>query len=202
MEQETARQHIERFLDSDVGHPTLGLVYGRRRIGKSTLLDDVTSNRSGFYWEATRGEAPVHLALLGAALGRHLGTGRLSLETWDEAVLQLLRLGEGGAVPVVLDEVGYLLESEPALDSILATALGPPTPWPIPSSSSTMRSSSPTAPCCETGTHVASGRSGSPPGSTPGSVDRSSRSSPATGFAGMPRRRRSAAPSGTWALRR
>jgi len=125
VEQDIARRHVERFLDSEVGHPTLGLVYGRRRIGKSTLLDGVAADRGGLYWEATRAEPAVHLARLGAALGRHLGTGRLSLETWDEAVLQLLRLGEREAVPVVLDEVGYLLEAEPALDSILAAALGP-----------------------------------------------------------------------------
>ena len=125
MEQDIARRHIERFLDSEVGHPTLGLVYGRRRIGKSTLLEGVASDRGGLYWEATRAEPAVHLARLGAALGRHLGTGRLSLESWDEAILQLLRLGEREAVPVVLDEVGYLLEAEPALDSILAAALGP-----------------------------------------------------------------------------
>jgi hypothetical protein len=125
VDQEAGRRHLERFLDSEVRHHTLGLVYGRRRIGKSTLLDELTAERGGFYWEATRGEPAVHLARLGEALGRHLGTGRLSLETWEEAVRQLLRLGEGGPTPVVLDELGYLLESEPALDSIVATALGP-----------------------------------------------------------------------------
>lgn len=125
MDQDTARAHIESFLDSAVDHPTLGLVYGRRRIGKSTLLDELTANRGGFYWEATRGESAVHLARLGEALGRHLDTGRLSFDTWEEAVVGLLRLGESGPLPVVLDEVGYLLESEPALDSVLAAALGP-----------------------------------------------------------------------------
>ncbi|MFW6175717.1 MAG: AAA family ATPase [Acidobacteriota bacterium] len=125
MDQDTAREHLERFVGSDVGHHTLGLVYGRRRIGKSTLLDELTSARGGFYWEATRGEAAVHLARLGAALGRHLGTGRLSFDTWEDAVAQLVRLGGEGAVPVVLDEFGYLLEAEPTLDSIVSAALGP-----------------------------------------------------------------------------
>lgn len=125
MDQATAHEHLERFLGSDVGHHTLGLVYGRRRIGKSTLLDELTLAHGGFYWEATRGEAGVHLARLGAALGRHLGTGRLSFDTWEDAVLQLVRLGEDGPVPVVLDEFGYLLEAEPTLDSIVSAALGP-----------------------------------------------------------------------------
>ncbi len=125
MDQDVARQHLERFLDSKVSHHTLGLLYGRRRIGKSTLLDELTATRGGFYWEATRGESAVHLTRLGETLGQHLGTARLSFDTWETAVAQLLRLGESGSVPVVLDEVGYLLESEPSLDSVFAAALGP-----------------------------------------------------------------------------
>lgn len=53
------RQHVVRFIGSDAGRPTLGLVYGRRRIGKSTLLEAVTRERGGFYWETTRTESPI-----------------------------------------------------------------------------------------------------------------------------------------------
>jgi AAA+ ATPase superfamily predicted ATPase len=116
---------VERFVDSGVENPTLGLLYGRRRIGKSTLLARLTAARGGFYWEATRGETAIHLARLGEALGAHLGVGRLSLGSWEEALAQLLRLGEQGSPPVVLDEFGYLLEADPRLDSVVATMLGP-----------------------------------------------------------------------------
>lgn len=125
MNQGQARGYVETFLDSGVGHPTLGLLYGRRRIGKSTLLAGLTAARGGFYWEATRGETAIHLARLGEALGAHLGVGRLSFGAWDEALAQLLRLGEPAAIPVVLDEFGYLLEADPTLGSIVASALGP-----------------------------------------------------------------------------
>lgn len=74
MDQAATRPHLERFLDSEVRHPTLALVYGRRRIGKSTLLDELIADRGGFYWEATRGESAMHLTRLGEALGQHLGT--------------------------------------------------------------------------------------------------------------------------------
>lgn len=117
--------HIARFLDSSTPRNTLGLVYGRRRIGKSTLLTRLARERGGFYWEATRGETPIQLARLGDALGAHLGVGRLALADWDDAIDRLLRLGERAPTPVVLDEFGYLLEAEPTLDSIIATALGP-----------------------------------------------------------------------------
>lgn len=119
------RDHVETFLGSGADRHTLGLVYGRRRIGKSTLLEAVTHDRGGFYWEATRTESAIQLARLGDALGGHLGVGRLALGTWEEALAQLLRLGANGPVPVVVDEFGHVLETDPAIDSVVATALGP-----------------------------------------------------------------------------
>lgn len=120
-----ATEPLTRFLDSEVDRHTLALVYGRRRIGKSTLLAALTKERRGFYWEATRAETAIHLTRLGEALGAHLGVGPLALTGWEDALTRLLQLGTAGATPVVLDEVGYLLEAEPGLDSIIATLLGP-----------------------------------------------------------------------------
>jgi hypothetical protein len=125
LDQDAARPHITRFLDTKVDRPTLGLVYGRRRIGKSTLLAGIAAERGGFYWEATRGEPAVQLTRLGAALGEHLGVGRLAFDGWREAWSRLLRLGERGPLPIVVDEVGYLLEVDPSVDSVLAAVLGP-----------------------------------------------------------------------------
>jgi AAA+ ATPase superfamily predicted ATPase len=125
MDPNVARSHIESFLDSGVDKPTLALVYGRRRIGKSTLLERVTADRGGFYWEATRGESAIHLARLGEALGEYAGVGRLSFENWEEAISQVLRLGLKGPVPVVFDEFGYVVEADPSVASVFASALGP-----------------------------------------------------------------------------
>ncbi|HEX8321529.1 hypothetical protein [Longimicrobium sp.] len=125
MDTTSSRPHIETFFESGAARSTLGLVYGRRRIGKSTLLEAVTRERGGFYWEATRGESAVHLARLGEALGAHLGVGRLSLGSWEEAFAQLIQLGASRPTPVVLDEFGYLLEADQAVDSTIAAVLGP-----------------------------------------------------------------------------
>jgi hypothetical protein len=64
MDRPAARGHLESLITSDLKHDTLGLLYGRRRIGKSTLLADLADAHGGFYWEATRGEPAVHLARL------------------------------------------------------------------------------------------------------------------------------------------
>ncbi len=119
------RSRVEAFIDSDVPHSTLGLVYGRRRIGKSTLLATLAAERNGFYWEATRTDAAVQLARLGAAAGSHLGTGPLAFASWEEALRALLRLAGDRAIPVVLDEFGYVLETDAAASSVVAALLGP-----------------------------------------------------------------------------
>ncbi|MFO7778772.1 MAG: hypothetical protein R6V28_10490, partial [Nitriliruptoraceae bacterium] len=116
---------LRAFLDGRAKRPTLGLMYGRRRIGKSTLLVDEVGQRGGFYFEATRVETPVHLERLGGALGEHLGVGRIELRSWEEALIQLLRLAGEQAIPVVLDEFGYLLEADPSLPSVIASTFGP-----------------------------------------------------------------------------
>ena len=120
-----ARDIVVDFLDSMAPRPLLGLVYGRRRIGKSTLLVDLARDRNGFYFEATRVESPVQLERLGRALGEHLGVGRVALVDWHEALAALLRLGAGGRIPVVIDEFGYVLEAEREVDSVIAAAFGP-----------------------------------------------------------------------------
>lgn len=120
-----AATELEEFVDGGPARNTLALVYGRRRIGKSTVLARLTKARGGFYWEATRAETPLHLERLGTALGAHLGVGTLALADWEDALGRLLHIGAAANTPVVLDEFGYLLESEPGLDSTVATLLGP-----------------------------------------------------------------------------
>lgn len=119
------REVVARFIESAAPRPALGLVYGRRRIGKSTLLVQEVEQRGGFYFEATRGSSRLHLDRLGLALGEHLGVGRMAVDTWDDAVRSLLALGARAPLPIVIDEFGHILAAEPTVDSVLATAFGP-----------------------------------------------------------------------------
>ncbi|MHB8188861.1 MAG: AAA family ATPase [Ferrimicrobium sp.] len=116
---------LDTFLDNPIDRPLLGLVYGRRRIGKSTMLVEQAERRGGFYFEAIRAETPVQLERLGTALGEHLGVGRLALNDWEAAVGALLRLGERSAIPVILDEFGHIIAADPSVESVLTTTLGP-----------------------------------------------------------------------------
>jgi hypothetical protein len=124
--QATDERQLDTFLNAAVARPTLGLMYGRRRIGKSTALVERAYARDGFYFEATRVETSMQLDRLARAISEHLNLpGRLTFADWEEAVESLLNLGEDRPVPVVLDEVGHILEADPSFESVLASAFGP-----------------------------------------------------------------------------
>ncbi len=122
----TDARQLDAFLDAAVAQPTLGLMYGRRRVGKSTALVERTYARDGFYFEAIRVETSVQLDRLARALSEHLHLpGRLAFADWEEAVGTLLTLGQDRTTPVILDEVGHILEADPSFESVLASAFGP-----------------------------------------------------------------------------
>ena len=116
---------VNDFLDSPAQRSLLGLVYGRRRIGKSTMLVREVEKRHGFYFEAIKVSTPTQLERLGDALGRYLGVGRLALANWEEGIRSILDIGRGRRVPAVLDEFGYITEAEPSIESAIAAAFGP-----------------------------------------------------------------------------
>lgn len=116
---------LDAFLDASAQRPMLGLMYGRRRIGKSTLLVQTVRHRGGFYYEAARVDTGMQLRRLGASLGSYLDVGPLALEGWEDAIDRLLGLADTTPFPVVLDEFGYMLEADPSVASLIAGALGP-----------------------------------------------------------------------------
>lgn len=119
-------QRLVEFATAGVPSASLGLVWGRRRIGKSFLLQDLAEQTGGFYYHAVRGSSAEALRDLGEHLGRHLGAvAPFSLPTWDEALDALMALGRDRETLVVLDEFPYLLEHTPALESILQRVYGP-----------------------------------------------------------------------------
>ena len=109
-------QRLERFLAADEGG--LVVMYGRRRCGKSTLLQRTLSKRH-IYFQADQRECPLQLEALAAALARQLPDfDKVSYRNWDE-LLASLYARVADTVFVCLDEFPYLVQAEPALPSIL-----------------------------------------------------------------------------------
>jgi AAA+ ATPase superfamily predicted ATPase len=105
---------------------TLGIVSGRRRQGKTYLLDAVCQASGGFYFGATEATEAESLRRIGMALTEYLRPATPFRPTdWHEVVDVLLTLGAQRPVPVVLDEFPYLAKATPELPSIIQQAYGP-----------------------------------------------------------------------------
>lgn len=117
---------LSAFADDPTTHATLGIVWGRRRVGKSLLLEALVAERNGFYHHAIRGSSGEALRALGEAVGAYLQLpAPLAFDSWDQGMTALLSLGRERATLVVLDEFPYLLEHTPELESIIQRLYGP-----------------------------------------------------------------------------
>ncbi|WP_182884112.1 AAA family ATPase [Microbispora sp. H10885] len=119
-------ENLVDFVASPVTGATLGLVYGRRRQGKTLMLELLAQQTGGFLFGATQQTEAQNLADLGAAYAAHRGLRQpVVFRTWREALDELLRLGEDAATPLIIDEFPYLVSATPALPSYLQQALSP-----------------------------------------------------------------------------
>ena len=128
-----ARDHewsaLDRFVRTERLRPALAVVSGRRRQGKSVLLDAAVRAVGGVYLPAVESTGAEALRALGAQLGEATGSaGPLSLTSWSDAVAMIMRLGADSPRLVVLDEFPYLVGGAPQLPSLLQAALGPGAP--------------------------------------------------------------------------
>ncbi|TWD80562.1 hypothetical protein FB561_1643 [Kribbella amoyensis] len=111
--------HLTRFATTSVPRPQLGVVSGRRRQGKTYLVEALAEQAGGLYFGATQAVEAESLGLFAAAVGRHLDLpAPPRFDGWDDAIRYVFALPDS-AGPVVIDEFPYLSRMSPALPSIL-----------------------------------------------------------------------------------
>jgi uncharacterized protein len=114
------------FARSGQNGATLGIVSGRRRQGKTFLLEALCREAGGCYFSAEDAAEAESLRYLGITLGGFHGSpGPIHLPDWRAAVDALLHLGRDREIPVVLDEFPYLVKASPSLPSVIQGALAP-----------------------------------------------------------------------------
>lgn len=103
--------------------PSLIVVYGRRRVGKSTLLVHATTDRPSVYYQASKIATSENIALFKREAARVLGESRIldSVSDWLGLLSYLAEAArkEHAGLTVVLDEFPYLCETEPGLPSLV-----------------------------------------------------------------------------------
>jgi len=104
---------------------TLGVVSGRRRQGKSYLLQALAKALGGIYFPALELTETVCLRLFADEMIRFSGSPVPPFRDWLDAIPFLFRLAGDRAVPVVIDEFPFLVNASPGLPSIIARELGP-----------------------------------------------------------------------------
>ncbi len=120
---------LRAFVDQAGPGPRLGVVYGRRRQGKTTLVDRLCSERGGFSWCALQQSAHQLLADFSHAWSAFTGHADTRFTTWEAALTAALESGTAASpMPIVLDEVGWLIDAEPSFPSVLQRLLHPTRP--------------------------------------------------------------------------
>ncbi len=100
----------------------LGIVYGRRRQGKSWLLRRVVAEAGGVYTMALQHDRRSALDRFAAALAQASGLDGVAfqLDDWEQALDAARQvLGRNQAGVLVFDEYPHLLEHSPELSSVL-----------------------------------------------------------------------------------
>jgi AAA+ ATPase superfamily predicted ATPase len=102
--------------------PSLVIMYGRRRVGKSTLLQEATKGLPSIYFQATRGLTSDNLDLFKAAVAQAIGDdGILSqMPNWFTMLNHLTTVAERmPGLVVTLDEFPYLCETDKSMPSVI-----------------------------------------------------------------------------------
>jgi len=101
----------------------LAIVWGRRRVGKTYLLEAFSRSRRSLYYTATQQSAPVELAAFTEAVREQLGTDALppgyAFPDWSTALDAVSDRAGAERLVVVLDEFPYLVGSTSGLESVL-----------------------------------------------------------------------------------
>jgi AAA+ ATPase superfamily predicted ATPase len=117
---------LTRFITDPQPGATLGVVSGRRRQGKTFLLDAACRAAGGFYFGATEAVDTESLRRFSTALTEHSRPATpYHFAHWSEAIDALLALGSERPLPVVIDEFPYLAKANPELPSVIQEALRP-----------------------------------------------------------------------------
>ncbi|WP_436492145.1 ATP-binding protein [Actinokineospora sp. HUAS TT18] len=103
----------------------MGIVSGRRRQGKSFLLEALAEQTGGIYFAATEGSEPESLRMFAGALAAFTGTPPEPFRDWNDAISAMFLAVRDRPVPVVIDEFPFLSRVSPGLPSIIQRELGP-----------------------------------------------------------------------------
>lgn len=97
------------------------IVYGRRRVGKTCLLQHFMRSKKHAYYLCTKGNETEQVRLLSRAIGECLGDTALLLSPfleWSALFMYLYEKAQKERILLIIDEFPYLINANPAITSV------------------------------------------------------------------------------------
>ncbi|MCC6099241.1 MAG: ATP-binding protein [Olsenella sp.] len=109
----------------DTGRFEMVVVYGRRRLGKTMLLAEFAKDKRCLFFTAQEKSDAINLREFSDAVAEFFNAPEVRFSTWDDAMAFVARRAAETAEPLLLvfDEFPYAAKANPALPSILQTAI-------------------------------------------------------------------------------
>ncbi|MCK4552542.1 MAG: ATP-binding protein, partial [Tenericutes bacterium] len=93
-----------------------GIIHGRRRVGKTTLLKHSIMGKKALYLLAQQANAKVNLEIFSKIYGNYKGVGQIIYESFGALFKSIFQEPD---LIVIIDEFTYLTEVDPSVESIL-----------------------------------------------------------------------------------
>ena len=109
----------------DLGEEFFAVLYGRRRCGKSTLLQKITDD-STVYYLADQQEAKLQIGSIAKEISHLIsGFNSVNYPSWS-SLLKNLSDRSAGKITLIIDEFPYLVQVAPELPSVIQKYLDSP----------------------------------------------------------------------------
>lgn len=97
-----------------------GIIYGRRRIGKSYLIQEFLKGKDSIMFQAKKDSAYGNLKSFSFELSRKMGLfDSYVFSSWEEALREIDNYAKNKRFVLAIDEYPYIIEQEPSFASIL-----------------------------------------------------------------------------------
>ncbi len=109
---------LNRYYES--GKKEFGVIYGRRRIGKSSLICEFLKDKDCILFQAKRDNLYGNLKSFSFKLGEKLNLpAGFTFSSWEDAFLSVKQYAQGKRFVLAIDEYPYILEQEPNFSSVV-----------------------------------------------------------------------------------
>lgn len=111
----------ELNLEYENGKFALSVIYGRRRVGKTYLIQEFIKDKEGYYFVATESNELINLSLISKAIYKACGNleGLPDFSNFESALRYLFQYSIDKRIIFVIDEFPYLAESASYISSLI-----------------------------------------------------------------------------------